>query len=99
MLWAQIGLNSEERCVSRVAEATSANVVRARTTDYHRATVLAFILCGLFTLTGLLVPPSLSHDAAWGMQEWRTLAAGGPINTIISPNPADISRDQTSLVT
>ena len=85
--------------VSQMAEATSLNVVRARTADYHRAIVLAFILCGLLTLTGLLVPPSLSHDAGWGMQEWRTLAAGGPINTIISPDPADISRDQASHVT
>jgi len=96
----QLDLNSkEEGCVSLAATPTSVNVVRERSVDYHRATVLAFILCGLFTLTSLIVPPSLSHDAAWGMQEWRTLAAGGPINTIISPDPADISRDQTSLVT
>jgi len=96
----QLDLNSkEEGCVSLAAAPTSVNVVRERSVDYHRATVLAFILCGLFTLTSLIVPPSLSHDAAWGMQEWRTLAAGGPINTIISPDPADISRDQTSLVT
>jgi len=95
----ELGLNSKEGCVGQVAEATSTNVVRTRTADYRRATVLAFILCGLFTLAGLLVPPSLSHDAGWGMQEWRTLAAGGPINTMISPDPADISRDQASRVT
>src|SRR6202158_3626399 len=96
----QLGLNSKEgRRVSRVAESTSVTVGRARPADYHRATVLAFILCGLLTLTGLLVPPSMSHDAGWGMQEWRTLAAGGPINTIISPDPADISRDHASHVT
>jgi hypothetical protein len=77
--------------MSRAAEATSVNVVRARTADYHRATVLAFILCGLFTLTGLLVPPSLSQDPSQGVMEWRTLVAGGPINSIITPDPADIS--------
>jgi hypothetical protein len=96
----QIELKSnEERCVTRVVEAANVNVVRPRTSDYYRAIVLAFVLCGVFTLTGLLVPPSLSHDAGWGMQEWRTLAAGGPINTIISADPKDISRDQARLVT
>jgi hypothetical protein len=85
--------------VSGVAETTSADAVRAGAADYHRATVLAFVLCGLLTLTGLLVPPSMSHDAGWGMQEWRTLEVGGPINSIIAPDPADISRDRASLVT
>jgi hypothetical protein len=33
------------------------------------------------------------------MQEWRTYIAGGPINTIISPDAADISRDRAGLVT
>ena len=41
--------------------ATSMDGIRARTADYHFAVVLACILCGLFTLTGLFVPPSLSH--------------------------------------
>jgi hypothetical protein len=96
----QLDLNlKEEGCVSLTAEATSANVAREGSVGYHRSTVLAFILCGLFTLAGLIVPPSLSHDAAWGMQEWRTLVDGGSINTIVSPDPADISRDQASLVT
>jgi hypothetical protein len=85
--------------VSRVAEAASVSVVRARTADYHGATVLAFILCGLLTLTGLLVPPSLSQDPSQGVMEWRTLVAGGPINSIITPDPADISRDRATLVT
>jgi len=85
--------------MSRAAESTSVNVVRARTADYHRATVLAFILCGLLTLTGLLVPPSLGQDPSQGVMEWRTLVAGGPINSIIEPDPADISRDRATLVT
>ena len=85
--------------MSRAAEPTSVNVVRARTADYHRATVLAFILCGLLTLSGLLVPPSLSQDPSQGTMEWRTLVAGGPINSIITPDPADISRDRAMLVT
>lgn len=95
----QLDLNSKERGLSQVAEATSVNAVRARTADYHRATVLAFILCGLLTLTGLLVPPSLSQDPSQGVMEWRTLVAGGPINSIITPDPADISRDRATLVT
>jgi hypothetical protein len=96
----QLGLNSkEERCVSRVAEPTGVDAVRAGTADYHRATVLAFILCGLLTLTGLLVPLSLGQDPSQGVMEWRTLAAGGPMNSIITPDPADISRDRATLVT
>lgn len=82
-----------------MAEAARDDAARASTGSYHRAKVLAYILCGILTLTGLLVPPSLSHDAGWGMQEWRTLSTGGPINTLVSPDPADISRDQASRVT
>ena len=91
--------STRERSVSRLAEATGTNAGQARTTDYQGATVLAFVVCGLLTLTGLLVPPSLSHDAGWGMREWQTFAAGGPINTIISPDAADISRDQANRIT
>jgi hypothetical protein len=82
-----------------VAEAASINAVQARASDYRSATVLAFVLCGLLTLTSLLVPPSLSHDAGWGMLEWRTYATGGPINTIVGPDAADISRDRARYVT
>jgi hypothetical protein len=85
--------------VSAVAEAIGANTVQASTADYRRATVLSFALCGLLTFAGLLVPPSMSHDAGWGMQELRTLRAGGPFNSIVAPDPADISRDQASHVT
>ena len=85
--------------VSAVAEATRINEVQVRAADYQSATVLALVLCALLTLTGLLIPPSLSHDAGWGMQEWSTFAAGGPINTIISPDAADISRDQVRHIT
>ena len=85
--------------MSHVAEGASVNAAEVPTGNYGRATVLSFVLCGLFTLAGLLFPPSLSHDASWGMQEWRTLSAGGPFNTTISPDPADISRDQASFVT
>src|ERR1700694_1133477 len=96
----QLGLNSnKERCMSRAAEPTGVDAVRAGTGDYHRATVLAFILCGLLALTGLLVPPSLGQDPSQGVMEWRTLAAGGPMNSIITPDPADISRDRATLVT
>jgi len=85
--------------VSAVAEATSINAVQARAADYQGATVLAFVLCGLLTLISLLAPPSLSHDAGWGMLEWRTFATGGPINSIVGPDAADISRDRARYVT
>lgn len=87
--------------MSETTEATSVSVhaLQASRTDYHRAIFLAFVLCGLFTFIALLVPPSMSHDAGWGMQEWRTYIGGGTINTIISPDPADISRDHASLIT
>jgi hypothetical protein len=88
-----------DRCVSSVAEVASVNPVALSGGDYRHSTVLALVLCGLFTIAGLLYPPSLSHDAGWGMQEWRTLAAGGPFNNTVSPDPADISRDQASFVT
>lgn len=85
--------------MSAAAEVTSIDAVQASAADYRGATVLAFVVCGLLTLTSLLVPPSLSHDAAWGMREWLTYADGGPINTIISPDVADISRDHAGFVT
>jgi hypothetical protein len=85
--------------VSRVAETANVNLAETPNADYRRATVLGFTLCGVLTLAGLFFPPSLSHDAGWGMQEWRTLAAGGPFNTTVSPDPRDISRDQASFVT
>jgi len=85
--------------VSTATEAISVNGVRTGAADYRRAIVLAFIVSGLFTLAGLLARPSMSHDAAWGMQELRTLRGGGPINSIISPDPADISRDRVNHVT
>jgi hypothetical protein len=89
----------EREPVSLAAEAASVNAVPTCPADYHSATVLAFVLCGLLVLMSLLVPPSLSHDAGWGMREWQTYKAGGPINSIISPDAADISRDQVSHVT
>jgi hypothetical protein len=85
--------------VISAAEPAGAQAVATRTSDYHRAIALAFILCGLFTAIGLLVPPSMSHDAGWGVQELRTRAGGGPINSIISPDAADISRDRVSRIT
>ena len=85
--------------MSAVAEATSIHPVQACTADYRAVAVLAFVLCGLLTLTSLLVPPSLSHDAGWGMLEWRTHATGGPINSIVGPDAADISRDRGRYVT
>jgi hypothetical protein len=82
-----------------LAEVASVNPVALSSGDYRHSAVIALVLCGLFTVGGLFYPPSLSHDAGWGMQEWRTLAAGGPFNTTVSPDPADISRDQASFVT
>jgi hypothetical protein len=82
-----------------VAEATTIDGVEARATGWQIATILAFFLCGLFTLTGLFVPPVLSHDAGWGMREWRTYETGGPIDSITGPDAEDISRDLTSRVT
>jgi hypothetical protein len=80
--------------------------------NYRIARLLAGVLCAAFTLVGLIFPPSLSHDAGWGMQEWRTLVSGGPLDTIFSaqqlfhagrtlnPNePVDITRDQPIPVT
>jgi hypothetical protein len=85
--------------VSALAEAPSINAVQARAADYRGAIVLAFALCGLLTLASLLAPPSLSHDAGWGMLEWRTLATGGPLNSIVGPDTTDISRDRGRYVT
>jgi hypothetical protein len=67
--------------------------------SYKHVMVLAVVLCLLLTLVGLRVPPSLSHDAGWGMLEWRAIAAGGPLNSIVSADPADISRDRATRVT
>lgn len=85
--------------MSAVAEAPSISAVQARAADYRGAIVIAFVLCGLLTLTSLLAPPSLSHDAGWGMLEWRTLATGGPLNSIVGPDATDISRDRSGYVT
>jgi hypothetical protein len=79
--------------------ANGVDAAAARITNYRLATVLAFVLSVVFLLIGLLVPPSLSHDAGWGMQEWRTLLVGGPVNSVVSPDPADISQDQAIHIT
>jgi len=76
-----------------------AEAVQEHAVPYKSAIFLAFALCGLFTVASLLVPPSLSHDPAWGMQEWRSYLAGNPINTVTHPDVSDISRDQASLLT
>lgn len=66
--------------------------------SYRRAAILACILCGLLTVVSLLVPPGLNFDPGMGMLEWRTLAEGGPVNSIVVPDPADISKDRTEFV-
>jgi hypothetical protein len=88
----------EQTSETWLAETADTDAVRTRFADFRTAMVLAFVLCGLLTITSLLVPPSLSHDAGWGMREWQTLKAGGPLNHIITPDPADISRDQSNFV-
>ncbi len=92
-------ISQEEKPVAREAGRISVNTAPGASADYRRATLLAVVLCGVFTIAGLVFPPSMSHDAGWGMREWQTYAAGGPINSIISPDTTDISRDQTSRVT
>jgi len=81
------------------AETISVGVIPAVRGGYRRATILAFIVCGLLTIVGALIPPVVSYDPGVGMQEWRTLADGGPANSIVAPDPANISRDRTGLVT
>ena len=79
-----------------MTEATiSAPAVR---TDYRHATILACVLCGLLTVVSLLVPPALNFDPGIGMLEWRTLAEGGPANSIMFPDPADISKDHVEFL-
>jgi hypothetical protein len=82
--------------VRRTEAASTASAVMA---GYHRATVLAFILCGLLTIVSLFVPPGLNFDPGIGMLEWRTLVEGGPSNSIVSPDPADISKDRIQFIT
>lgn len=85
--------------MSRETEVASVRAVPAVGVDYRRATVLACILCGLLTIVSALVPPSMYSDSGWGMLEWRTLANGGPVSTIVAPDPADISRDRADFMT
>jgi hypothetical protein len=79
--------------------ATIIRPVPAVRADYRRATVLAYILCALFTVVSALVPPSMYSDSGWGMLEWRTLASSGHFNTIATPDPADISKDRLEFMT
>ena len=82
--------------MSRETEAASAaSAVRA---GYRHATVLAFLLCGLLTVVSLLVPPAVNFDPGIGMLEWRTLVEGGPANSIVAPDQADISKDRKQFV-
>ena len=67
--------------------------------SYRRAAALAFILVGLLTIVSLLNPPGLNFDPGIGMLEWRTLVEGGPVNSITDPDPADISKDRSRLIT
>lgn len=70
--------------------------VQETLTSYRMATRMAIVLCGLLTLISLAIPPSVSHDPAWGMQEWRSWRAGNPLNTLSHPDSDDISKDVTN---
>jgi hypothetical protein len=85
--------------VNQLAEPFVIETVQTRALTYRSAVIVACVLCAILTLAGLLAPPSLSHDAGWGMQEWRTYIGGGPINTTATPDGTDIATDQTNFVT
>ncbi len=76
-------------------EAISSKTARAVRAEYRRAVILACILSGLLTVVSVLFPPILKYYPGMGMQEWRTLAQGGSANSVVAPDPADISRDRT----
>jgi hypothetical protein len=85
--------------LSEVAGLERIDAVGVHATGYRNAIIVAFVLCALLTLGGLLAPPTLSHDAAWGMREWQTYRSGGPIDNVTAPDPTNIARDRTNLIT
>src|SRR5690606_36873665 len=46
-----------------------------------------------------LAPPILSTDSGTGFLVWESMLAGGPWNSRIMPAPADITSDQSRLIT
>ncbi|HEY4361167.1 MAG TPA: hypothetical protein VGN17_09370 [Bryobacteraceae bacterium] len=67
--------------------------------DYRSAVVVACVLCGLLTIVSLCVPVGIAPDPGWGWLEWRTLVNSGPVNTIVAPDPTDISKDRSEFMT
>ena len=61
--------------------------------DFRCSVLLATTLSLGYLMIGLLVPPRVSDDAAEGVLEWHTLENGGPFNSILRADPADIARD------
>src|SRR2546423_10993271 len=69
-----------------------------RTMDYWTVVSVALCLCGLLTVVSLVVSPAVNFDAGNGLLEWRTFLAGGRFGSIVAPNPLDISRDRSVII-
>ena len=61
--------------------------------DFRCSVLVATILSLGYLIIGLLHPPVVAYDAAVGVLEWHTLANGGPFNSILRADPADIAKD------
>lgn len=62
------------------------------------ALIAAFAICGVLGGISLLVPPFINADSGHGFLAWRGTVLGA-VNSIIAPDPANISLDTVSLLT
>lgn len=62
------------------------------------ALVAAAIICGVLGGISLLVPPFIDNDSGYGFLAWHGTLLGAT-NSVISPNPANISQDTAELLT
>src|SRR5262245_43128796 len=66
--------------------------------DRRVVIVAIFLVCAIFAIPSLFIPPSIFPDPGWGFMAWRSYLEGAPFNTILAPDPADITRDRADFL-
>jgi hypothetical protein len=66
----------------------------------------AYLILGITLTVTLLIgvlsymaPPAIFPDPSWGFQTMRSMEMGGPVNHLVSPDPADITKNTSMFLT
>jgi hypothetical protein len=60
---------------------------------------IAVVLPVLYAVVSLVVLPSIYSDSGFGFLVWDSMRWGAPFNHLVTPDPADISRDVSEFFT